>query len=64
MATELSRDQLPGNELAVHVNLTANADTNVAPEDFRFNAPAPDGPPSAPRRHRWCSAALSASLEP
>ncbi|WP_030978334.1 hypothetical protein [Streptomyces sp. NRRL S-1824] len=42
----LSRDQLPGTELTVHANLTAVADTDVDPGDFRFDVPAPDAQPS------------------
>lgn len=44
-ASGLSRDQLPGTELTVHANLTAVADTDVDPGDFRFDVPAPDAQP-------------------
>ena len=44
-ATGLSRDQLPGTELTVHANLTAVADTDVDPGDFRLDVPAPDRQP-------------------
>ncbi|MFE9868732.1 hypothetical protein ACFYPZ_39910 [Streptomyces sp. NPDC005506] len=45
LVTGLSREQLPGTELTVHANLTAVADTDVDPGDFRFDGPAPDGQP-------------------
>jgi hypothetical protein len=48
LATGLSRDQLPGTELAVHANLIAVADTDVDPGDFRFDVPTRSRP--APRR--------------
>lgn len=53
-ATGLSRDQLPGTELTVRANLTAIADTDVDPGDFRLDVPAPDGQPP-------CTSALSAA---
>ncbi|GAA3479632.1 MULTISPECIES: hypothetical protein [Streptomyces] len=44
-ATGLSLDQLPGTELTVHANLTAIADTDVDPGDFRVDISAPNGQP-------------------